>query len=131
MPESDLDVVRRGFDLYAAGDPAIGDIAHEDIEVTPLAPNLLTHDRPYRGREEVGAWAVGLAQAGFRVVPREFRELGGGSVLVTGVIVAEQPGRPGSAARAVWVVEVLEGKVVKVHAHHSEEEALRAANVEE
>ncbi|MBA2505871.1 MAG: nuclear transport factor 2 family protein [Thermoleophilaceae bacterium] len=121
--------MRRAFALYGAGDPAIVTTAHPDLTVTPLAPNLLTRDRTYRGLEEVAEWALGLQQADFKVVPTDIRDIGGGNVLVLGTISVAHPGRPGAAARGAWLVHVRDGLITSVEAHHSEEEAL--ANVEE
>jgi hypothetical protein len=129
MSQEDVALVKRGFELYRNADPAIAEIAHPDIEVFPLAQNLLTADSPYSGREAVALWAVELAEQGFRVELEELRDLGD-NVLATGVIVAEAPGRPRAAARAAWLVNCHDGQVVRIQTFHSEEEAFKAANVE-
>lgn len=129
MSAEDLDLVKRGFELYRARDPAIAALADPDIEVRPLAQNLLTADGAYRGPEAVGKWAMELVELGFRVELEDARDLGG-HVLVTGVIVAEHPDRPKAAARAAWLVTCRDGKIAMVRTFHGEDEALAAANFE-
>lgn len=125
MADADVEVVRRGFELYRAGDPAIADIAHPDIEVVPLAESLLTTDHAYRGQEEVARWALDLARQGFRVELDDMRDLDT-AVLVRGTVIAEPEGGQRWAARAAWLVGCRDGKIAWLRAYHSEEQALAA-----
>ena len=57
-------LVVEGFAAYAAGDRAkLLSLLHPDVEIVPLAPDLMGTDGPYHGHEGAERWLEDLGTA--------------------------------------------------------------------
>jgi len=120
-------VVRQALDAVGRRDlPALLKQVDTDVELRPL---LTVWPQTYRGHEGIEQWwrDVGELWDDFSIEPEDFRDLGGGTLIVR----VRWSGRPkGASAKldgpAVAVVRFRETKAVSVDIHLDEAHALRA-----
>jgi ketosteroid isomerase-like protein len=129
MAESDLELIRRGFDALEAGDAeGLIHLVHPDFEMTTPAA-LASEPDTYRGADGVRRYFDSFYEAmdEVGVHAERFEDLGGGRVLTPSILrargrstglVAEQ--------RVVLVWEVRDQLVQRLNIFASEEEAQEA-----
>jgi ketosteroid isomerase-like protein len=127
VPANIIDVARQVLDAVGRRDlPAILEHVDADVELHPL---LTVWQRTYRGREEIEQWwrDVGELWDDFSIEPEDFRDLGGGTLVVR---VRWRGRAKGASAEldgpAVAVMRFRDTKAVSVDIHLDEARALRA-----
>lgn len=127
MASANIEIIRRGLDAYNRGDvEAVLETADPDIEFMPL--RSLVVGGSYRGHEGIRRYFEDLDDEweNFSIGNEEIREREN-SVLLLGEFSAT--GRAsGMEMRSpvAWLFELRAGKVVRMQAYSSQEEALRA-----
>jgi len=129
MPESDVELVRRGFKALEAGDPeAMIEFVHPDFEMTTPA-SLASEPDTYRGADGIRRYFASFYEAMDQITfqPGAFEDLGGGHVLTPSTLRAR--GRSSGLAfeqSVVLVWEIRDGLSYRLHVFATEEEAREA-----
>src|SRR4051794_15330513 len=129
MSETNLELVRQGFEAMSAGDPdAMMPFIHPEFEVT-TPPGLAAEPDTYRGPDGVRRYFDSFYDAmdEIRFEPREFHEAGG-RVIVPVTLTAK--GRTtGIEARQELVMAwtLRDGQATRVEVFATVDEALAAA----
>lgn len=127
MASANVEIIRRGLDAYNRGDvEAVLETADPDIEFVPL--RSLVVGGSYRGHDGIRRFFEDLDEEWEnRVIGNEeFREREN-SVLLLGEFEAR--GRASGMqvlAPVAWLFELRSGKVVRMRAYSSQDEALQA-----
>lgn len=128
MAHANIEIIRRGLEAYNQGDvETLVEISDPEAEFVPLRSLVVGgsyhgHDGIRRFMEDVGEeWEDRLIEL------EELRELESG-VLVLGQFQAKGKASGVEMRSPVaWILELRDGKVVRMQAYSSQEEALRAA----
>lgn len=129
MPESDVELVRRGFRALEAGDPeAMIEFVHPEFEMTTPA-SLASEPDTYRGADGIRRYFASFYEAMDQITfqPGGFEDLGGGRVLTPSTLRAR--GRSSGLAfeqSVVLVWEIRDGLSYRLHVFATEEEAREA-----
>ena len=127
MTSANVDIIRRGLDAYNRGDvEAVLETADPDIEFIPL--RSLVVGGSYRGHEGIRRFFEDLDEEWeTRVIgDADFRERED-SVLLLGEFEAKGKASGMQVHSPVaWLFDLRAGKVVRMRAYSSQEEALRA-----
>ena len=127
MASANVEIIRRGLDAYNKGDvEAVLETADPDIEFVPL--RSLVVGGSYRGHEGIRRFFEDLGDEweGFSIGNEEFREREG-SVLLLGEFAAKGKASGMQVHSPVaWLFELRAGKVVRMRAYSSQDEALQA-----
>jgi uncharacterized protein len=131
MAEGDLEVLRRAFERWNAGDHSIDyDTIDPDVELySPLAS---TRGGPYRGHDGYMQWLADIDEQFDRWELRveEWIELGDDRVLGLGVIHARGRGSGAELDQPVgWLFSLRDGKLIRYDAFYDHDEARRAAGL--
>jgi ketosteroid isomerase-like protein len=135
MSEENVEVVRRGLELFNRGevDTVIRDILHDEIEITPGIGPLLGV-ATVRGKENVRKfWVEDLPQGfdEFRIEPRAVEDLGR-AILVESHYRARGPRTGIELEQTFTTVYVLrDGRIQSIRDCPSRDEALEAAGLSE
>ena len=130
--DSSVEIVRRAFAAYAAGDRArLIALVHPEAEIAPLSPDLSGTDGPYRGKRGAELWLEELARTGreFTGKLEEIRE-SGETVLALGRVQARRPASGFAFTQRVgWVLRTRDELIVFFRGYTSAEDAERAAGI--
>jgi ketosteroid isomerase-like protein len=133
MSQENVEIVKRGIDAYNRRDfDAYIALTTSDFELFP-AMDRTVEARSYWGHEGIETYLadIGEAWAELRLLPEEWRDLGG-RVLMPGR--AQGRGRGSSVpvdAHVGFLVDFRDGKMSRVLAFLDHGEALRAAGLSE
>jgi ketosteroid isomerase-like protein len=140
MSEENVDMVRRAFEAfnrtYAAGTTDLSeflDFLDPNVEWVPIMAVL--EGTTYHGHEGMRRWIEDMKQdwAAFEPRPEEFRGLGDDRVLALGGWRAQ--GRGGDVLlnipQAAWLIQVRNGKIVRLQTFTERKRALEAAGLRE
>jgi ketosteroid isomerase-like protein len=137
MSEETVQVARRAFDgfnrTFAEGTRELYDVLHPDVEWMPITTIL--EGTKYRGEQEVRRWMQELKRdwTVYELRPEQFRDLGGGRVLILGAWRAQ--GVRGGVAlelpQAAWLFQIVGERVTRVQAFTDRRKALQAAGLSE
>ncbi|HEX2462034.1 MAG TPA: nuclear transport factor 2 family protein, partial [Vicinamibacterales bacterium] len=100
---------------------------HPDVEIVVLRSEI---EGPYRGHDGLRRMAADGFEADLEICIDEMRDLGGNRVLVLGHQHATVRGAPWAHVLAE-IYEIEAGKVKRLQAFHTVEEALEAAGLRE
>ena len=124
MGGTDIDVVRRVFEAFAARDvEGFVALADPDVVFITVTGGIVGRTDPYRGHEGLREYFRDVADVWEELVltPREFRQVGD-AVLVTGKVSARSPARIATGS-AGWVWRVRDGRVVYIRVYQSAADA--------
>ena len=129
MSEEDIEVVEVLFAAFAKrDDDAAARVLHPQIEIRPAivgGPERAVY-RGVDGSRQF--WAdIDAAWTEFRREPREFRDLGGGEILVLGRAYARARGGIALDEAVGWIASVRKGRIVRFRSFSNRLEALEAA----
>jgi ketosteroid isomerase-like protein len=128
MSKENLEVVRRVDEAIEAKDmEALLALHHPDVEIVVLRSEI---EGPYRGHDGLRRMATDMFEADYGQRIDERRDLGGNRVLVLG----HQHATPRGARWEHVLAEIFEiesGKVTRLQAFRTVEEALEAAGLGE
>jgi ketosteroid isomerase-like protein len=128
MSQENLEVVRRVNEAIEAKDmEALVAEHHPNVEIVVLRSEI---EGPYRGHDGLRRMAADMFEADFGQRIDEVRELSGNRVLVLGRQHATVSGAPWEHVLAE-VLEIEAGKVARLQAFRTVEEALEAAGLSE
>ena len=126
MSQENLEVVRRVNEAIAAKDmEALVAEHHPNVEIVVLRSEI---EGPYRGHDGLRRMATDMFEADFGQRIDEMRELSGDRVLVLGRQHATVSGAPWEHSLAE-IFEIEAGKVARLQAFRTVEEALEAAGL--
>jgi ketosteroid isomerase-like protein len=134
MSEENVEVARRGFEIYNTHDVrALRGILTEDVEFRTFLEGRADAE-PLYGHEGIEEWQRSESETwnSLKVETEEFRDLGENRVLVTGRVRGR--GRASGIeldVPAAWILEMRGSKVCAFHAYVSRAEALEAAGLSE
>jgi uncharacterized protein len=127
MTSANVEIIRRGLDAYNRGDvDAMLETADPEIEFVPL--RSLVVGGSYRGHDGIRQFFEDLEEEweNRSISREEFREHED-TVLLLGEFEAKGKASGVQMRSPVaWLFELRAGKVVRMHAYSSQEEALRA-----
>jgi len=129
IPEQNVELARDLFELWSARNyDGFLVAAHPDVEIFSRFASL--GGEPYRGLEGVRTWTAEIEQSfgKFEVRVDDFRDLGSDRVLALGAIDLE--GRTSGIEIEQpmgWLLELRDGKLVRLFFYSSHAEALEAA----
>lgn len=132
MPPDNVELVRQGFDLLAAGGvEALIPFIHPDLEIT-IPPELSLEPATYRGVEGLRRYFESFyeAVAEVRFEPDEFIAVGDRVVVPAHVVVRGRESGVEAGQRVVQVWELRDGRAIRVTPFATLEEALAAARGE-
>jgi ketosteroid isomerase-like protein len=140
MSQENVELVRRAFEVfnrtYAAGTPDLSellDFLDPDIEWVPIMAIL--EGTTYHGHEGMRQWIEEVKRdwVAFEPRPEEFRDLGDDRILALGAWRAQ--GRGGDALldipQAAWLIQIRNGKIVRLQTFTERKKALEAAGLSE
>jgi len=128
MSQENVEIVRRiNAAIHARDMAALLAEHHSDVEIVVLRSEI---EGPYRGHDGLRRMATDMFEANFGQRIDEVRDLGDNRVLVLG----HQHATPGGARWEHSLAEIFEiqgGKVARLQAFRTVEEALQAAGLRE
>lgn len=128
MSRQNVQVVRRVNKAIEAKDmDALVAEHHPDVEIVVLRSEI---EGPYRGHDGLRTMATDMFEADFGQRIDEMRELSGNRVLVLGRQHATVSGAPWEHSLAE-IFEIRDGKVARLQAFRTVEQALEAAGLRE
>jgi ketosteroid isomerase-like protein len=140
MSRENVEVVRRAFEAfnrtYAAGITDLSeflDFLDPDVEWVPIMAIL--EGTTYHGHEGMRQWIEDVKRdwVAFEPRPEQFRDLGDDRVLVLGAWRAQ--GRGGDVLldipQAAWLIQIRNGKVVRLQTFTERKKALEAVGLSE
>jgi ketosteroid isomerase-like protein len=135
MPQENVEIVRRAFEAfertYSEGTRDLYELLDPDVEWIPIMAIL--EGTTYHGHEGVRQWIDDVKRdwAAFEARPEDFRDVGNDRVLVLGAWRAR--GRRGEVvldlAQAAWLLQISEGKIIRMQTFTEREKALEAAGL--
>jgi ketosteroid isomerase-like protein len=126
---SDVDVVKAVFAAFAERDlERMLELCAPDIELIAVTSDYAGRTEPYRGHEGMRQYFLDVEEVWdeLRLAPTDYRVVGD-QVLVTGRVSARSPARTVSGSTG-WVWRVRDGKVVRIRAYASAEDATASVN---
>jgi ketosteroid isomerase-like protein len=132
MPESHVDLVRRGLDAFNRKDAvALVETLDPDAELVPMRSVL--EGGAYQGHQGLRRFMEEMDDdwESFQLAGEEFRAVGQDRVLVLGRVVAR--GRASGVdvdSPAAWLCYVRAGRVARVRFYSDPAEAIEAAGLE-
>jgi ketosteroid isomerase-like protein len=140
MSQENVEVVRAAFEAfnrtYAAGTTDLSaflDFIDPDVEWVPIMAIL--EGTTYHGHEGMRQWIEDVKRdwVAFEPRPEQFRDLGDDRVLVLGAWRAQ--GRGGDVLldipQAAWLIQIRNGKVVRLQTFTERKKALEAVGLSE
>jgi ketosteroid isomerase-like protein len=137
MSEENVELVRRAFEAfkrtYTEGTRDLYELLDPDVEWIPFMAIL--DGTTYHGLSGVRQWVEDVKRdwAAFDARPEQFRDVGNDRVLVFGAWRAR--GQMGDVEldipQAAWLVQVSEGKILRLQTFTERQKALEAAGLSE
>jgi ketosteroid isomerase-like protein len=137
MSRENVELVRRAFEAfqrtYMEGTRDLYELLDPDVDWIPFMAIL--EGTTYHGHEGIRQWIDDLKRdwAAFEARPEQFRDVGNDQVLVLGAWRAR--GRRGDVVldlpQAAWLVQVSEGKILRLQTFTERKKALEAAGLSE
>jgi ketosteroid isomerase-like protein len=137
MSRENVELVRRAFEAfqrtYMEGTRDLYELLDPDVDWIPFMAIL--EGTTYHGHEGIRQWIDDVKRdwAAFEARPEQFRDVGNDQVLVLGAWRAR--GRRGDVVldlpQAAWLVQVSEGKVLRMQTFTERKKALKAAGLSE
>jgi hypothetical protein len=129
MSRENVEVVQRVTEALNAKDmEALVAAHHPDVEIVVVRSEI---EGPYRGHEGLRRMATEAFDADWKVRIDDIRDCGGGRVLVLGRQGGTVRGVPPIDHLLAEVYEIDAGKVVRMQAFRTVEQALKAAGLAE
>ena len=127
MAHENVEIIRRGLEAYNRGDvQTLLDISDPEAEFVPL--RSLVVGGSYRGHDGIRRFMtdVGEEWDDRRILLQELREDEGRVVLLGEFEATGKASGVEMRSPVAWIFELREGKVIRMRAYSTQEEALRA-----
>jgi len=129
MPQSNVELVRQGFEALREGDPeALAPFIHPEFEAT-TPPQLAAEPDTYRGHEGVRRYFESFYEAMDRISFEAEEFIPVGELVVVPCVLHTRGRTTGieTEQRVALVYELKDGKAYRITVHATVEEALAAA----